>query len=114
MSAMLVEQQVTTPVTSRPRWRHVPQPRGPIARQNHPGSPGGRPVSAPVPMIRTCAAPAVVQPTWQLTRRGLKAAIALFVGMFALATITLAGAFFSVSNDPIEPSTGPFAAIGQG
>lgn len=114
MSAMLVEQQVTTPVTSRPRWRHVPQPRGPIARQNHPGSPGGRPLSAPVPMIRTYSVQAVAQPTWQLTRRGLKVAIALFVGVFALATITLVGAFFSVSNDPIQPSNGPIAAIGQG
>ncbi len=114
MSAMLVEQQVTTPVTSRPRWRHVPQARGPVARPSHPGAPGGRPMNIVMPLVHVRPASAVVQPTWQLTRRGLKAVMALFLGMVALATITLIGAFFTVSNDPFQPATGAAAVISQG
>ena len=115
MSAMLIEQQVSTPVTTRPRWRHVPQPLGPIARPlSHPGAPGGRPMMAPVPLVRTYAAAPVNGSTWQLTRRGLKVAVALFLGTVALATLTLIGAFFGVSNDPVQPGGVPAAAISQG
>lgn len=115
MSAMLIEQQVSTPVTTRPRWRHVPQPLGPIARPlNRPGAPGGRPTMAPVPLVRAHPAEPMIESTWQLTRRGLKVAVALFLGTVALATLTLIGAFFGVSNDPVQPGGVPAAAISQG
>jgi len=56
----------------------------------------------------------VAQPTWQLTRRGLKVAMALFLGMLTLATVTLVTAFFTVSNDPVTRVGAPPAAISQG
>ena len=114
MTATLTQQQVNTPVTSRPRWRHVPQVRGPIARPSHPGAPGGRPTAGAAPLVRTHRPPVVAQPTWQLTRRGLKVAMALFLGMLTLATVTLVTAFFTVSNDPVTRVGAPPAAISQG
>ena len=94
MSALVVDEAVTTRSSSiqssptRPRWRHVPQTRGPIARPHHPVAPGGRPVIATAPLVRvrTPAPSVVAQPGLQLTRRGLAVVMGVFLGMVAAAT----------------------------
>lgn len=106
MSAMLVDEAMTTQVTTRPRWRHVPQTRGPVARPSNPGAPGGRPAVKAVPLVRArMSAPAVAAQSLQLTRRGLVVVMGLFLGVVAVAAVTLVVAFFSVSNDPRVPAS---------
>ncbi|MBK8446392.1 MAG: hypothetical protein IPL41_06830 [Micropruina sp.] len=112
MSALVVDEAVTTRSSSiqssptRPRWRHVPQTRGPIARPHHPVAPGGRPVIATAPLVRvrTPAPSVVAQPGLQLTRRGLAVVMGVFLGMVAAATVTLVVGFFSVSDLPVTPA----------
>ena len=88
MSAMLVDEAMTTQVTTRPRWRHVPQTRGPVARPSNPGAPGGRPAVKAVPLVRArMSAPAVAAQSLQLTRRGLVAVMGLFLGVVAVAAL---------------------------
>lgn len=111
MSAVLVEELVGAPATTRPRWRHVPQVRGPIARPSHPGAPGGRPATAAAPLVRSRAfekpAPEPIAIALgqglQLTRRGLAVAVTLFLGVVAAGVLTLVGGFLAVSNAPVVP-----------
>lgn len=114
MSAVLVEEMVITPTTTRPRWRHVPQTRGPVARPNHPGSPGGRPVAPVAPWVRARArasAPmaAAMGGGLQLTRRGLAVVMTLFLGVVTAGVLTLVGGFLAVSNAPAVPPAAPAA-----
>lgn len=109
MSAVLVDEMVNTavptPVTTRPRWRHVPQPRGPIARPQHPATSGGRPLGPAAPLVRrvVAAEPIVeVAPGWQLTRRGLAVAMAVFLTVVAAGLVTLVAGFLAVSNAPVQ------------
>lgn len=116
MSAMLVDEAIATQVTTtRPRWRHVQQTRGPVARPSNPVAPGGRPAATMVPLVRArVAAPVVVQQGLQLTRRGLAVVMGLFLGVVAVAAVTLVVAFFSVSNDPRVPAPASVAMVTQG
>ena len=114
MSAVLVEEMVITPTTTRPRWRHVPQTRGPVARPNHPGTPGGRPVMAAAPLVRARASAPVaiaVGQGLQLTRRGLAVVIAVFLGAVAAGVVTLVAGFLAIPNVPAVPQAP--AAIAQ-
>lgn len=112
MSALVVDEAVTTRSSTvqsspvRPRWRHVPQTRGPLARPRHPEAPGRRPLITPVPLhpTRPLAPSAVAPAGLQLTRRGLALVIGVFLGMVAAATVTLVVGFFSVSNAPLTPA----------
>jgi hypothetical protein len=121
MSAMLIEtvrdDELAAPrVGSAPRWRHVPQTRGPVARPMHPAAPGGRPSAAPAaPLVRVArpvAAPA--SQGWQLTRRGLAVVMTLFLGMVAAATITAVAAFVTISNEPVQAGQGSVVSVARG
>ncbi len=106
MSAVLVEEMVITPTTARPRWRHVPQGRGPIARPSHPGTPGGRPAAATAPLVRARVAEPVaiaVGQGLQLTRRGLAVVMTVFLGAVAAGVLTLVAGFLAVPNEPAGP-----------
>ncbi len=114
MSALTIDETVGSRLTpTRPKWHHVPQTRGPLARPTHPGAPGGRPVTSSGPWVRT--RPVVWQPAvqhgLQLTRRGLALAVGLFLGMVAAATITLVVGFFSVSNAPVTTPSAPGSSV---
>jgi len=112
MSAVLVQELSTNPTQSRPRWRHVPQTRGPVARPHHPVAPAGRPTTVVAPMVRTRPSVGVeLGHGLQLTRRGLAIAVALFIGVATAAAITVVTAFLSVSNDPVVPPTAALAGI---
>jgi hypothetical protein len=116
MSAVLVEEMAITPAATRPRWRHVPQSRGPIARPNHPGAPGGRPVGAAAPLVRArVPAPVVIAVGHglQLTRRGLAVVVSVFLGAVAAGVLTLAAGFLAISNEPVAPQV-PAAAVQAG
>ncbi|MFT3831801.1 MAG: hypothetical protein QM711_00555 [Micropruina sp.] len=109
MSAMLVEEMVVASPSVRPRWRHVPQTRGPVARPSHPASPVGRPaVAAAPPLVRArVSAPVEIRlgQGLQLTRRGLAVVMAVFLGAVAAGVLTLLGGFLAVSNDPGVPQS---------
>ena len=113
MSAMLVDEALTTTqVTTRPRWRHVPTTRGPVARPSNPVAPGGRPSVGAVPLVRACsAAPVVAHQNLQLTRRGLAVVMGLFLGVVAVAAVTLVVAFFSVPNEARVPASVSAVAV---
>ncbi|MCW3157866.1 hypothetical protein [Micropruina sonneratiae] len=117
MSAMLVDETVQTaavnPATTRPRWRHVPRQRGPIARPQHPATSGSRPLGPAAPLIRratpAAAEPVVeVAPGWRLTRRGLAVVMAVFLSVVAAGVVTLVAGFLAVSNEPVQA---PAAAV---
>ena len=121
MSAMLVEtartdEPATARVSTPPRWRHVPQTRGPVARPAHPAGPGGRPSAPPAaPLVRVArrvAAP--IAQGVQLTRRGPIVVMGLFLGVVAAATITAVAAFVSVSNAPLGVGQGLLVGVGRG
>ncbi|MFT4295494.1 MAG: hypothetical protein QM582_08785 [Micropruina sp.] len=106
MSAVLVEETMVTPTVTRPRWRHVAQTRGPIARPNHPATPGGRPAVAVAPLVRAQApapVPVVVGQGLQLTRRGLAVVMTVFLGAVAAGVLTLVAGFLAVPNEPAVP-----------
>lgn len=112
MSAVLMEELVEAPALTRPRWRHVPQVRGPIARPNHPGVPGGRPAVAGAPLVRARTPRVAPEPIaiavgqgLQLTRRGLAVAVTLFLGVVTAAALTLVVGFLSIPNAPAVPQT---------
>lgn len=105
MSALLIEQAPVTPAPTRPRWRHVPQTRGPVARPSHPSAPGGRPTVTAAPLVRAAAPIAVTSAGWTLTRRGLIMVMALFLTVVAAATVTLIGAFLAVPDVPAPPAS---------
>lgn len=107
MSATLVEEMVVAVPSVRPRWRHVPQQRGPVARPSHPASPAGRPaVAAAPPLVRArVSAPVEIAlgQGLQLTRRGLAVVMTVFLGVVAAGVLTLLGGFLAISNDPSVP-----------
>lgn len=116
MSAVLVEEMVITPTTTRPRWRHVPQARGPVARPNHPGAPGGRPLTAAAPLVRArVSAPVAIAvgQGLQLTRRGLALVMTVFLGAVAAGVVTLVAGFLAVPNEPAVP-VAPAAMVQAG
>lgn len=122
MSAVLVEELAGTPVATRPRWRHVPQVRGPLARPSHPGAPGGRPAVAAGPLVRGRVSEPKPAPEpiaialaegLQLTRRGLAVAVTLFLGVVAAGVLTLVAGFLAVSNAPVVPQA-PSVAVQAG
>ncbi|MFT4218761.1 MAG: hypothetical protein QM619_16490 [Micropruina sp.] len=106
MSLVLVEEMTIAPAAARPRWRHVPQARGPIARPNHPATPGGRPTVAVAPAVRAqqpAPVAVAVGQGLQLTRRGLAVVMTVFLGAVAAGVLTLVAGFLAVSNEPVVP-----------
>jgi hypothetical protein len=104
MSAVLVQELVANPTQTRPRWRHVPQTRGPVARPYHPLAPAGRPAMVLAPIVRSGPSVGVeIGQGLQLTRRGLSMAVTLFLAVVVAAVATVVTAFLSVSNDPMTP-----------
>lgn len=115
MSAALVEEMVITPTTARPRWRHVPQRRGPIARPNHPGTPAGKPSAAIAPVLRARVSEPVaiaVGHGLQLTRRGLAVVMTVFLGAVAAGVLTLVAGFMAVPNEAAVPSAPAMSRLG--
>ena len=123
MSALLIDDLViTAPTRPQPaRWRHVE--RGPQARPQRAGSPGGRPEGVTAPQLRS--APATrpgVRPSarpasdaWQLTDRGIAVAVLLFLSVVAVSAVVLVGAFLSVSDAPVPAAPQvPVAVVAQG
>jgi len=112
MSAVLVQELVTDPAQTRPRWRHVPHTRGPVARPYHPVAPARRPATVVAPIVRSRpSVGAEIGRGLQLTRRGLCLAVTLFLGVVVAAVVTVVTAFLSVSNAPVAPPAPAVAGI---
>lgn len=123
MSALLVDDLVV-PVPTRPqpsRWRHVR--RGPQARPERAGQPGGRPEGVVAPQlgsaaVRTPVARAsatTLSGSWQLTDRGIAAVVILFLAVVAVSAAVLVGAFLSVSDAPVDVAPhAPAVVVAQG
>ncbi len=115
MSAVVVEEMVITPTTARPRWRHVPQTRAPIARPNHPGAPGGRPAGGVAPLVRARVSEPgaiAVGQGLQLTRRGLAVVMTVFLGAVAAGVFTLVAGFMAVPNEAGLPQSPAVSRLG--
>lgn len=124
MSALLVDDLVV-PVPTRPqpgRWRHVE--RGPQARPQVVGLPGGRPEGVPAPELRAArpAVTAVARPAaapradgWHLTDRGIAVVVVFFLAVVATAAVVLVTSFLSVSDAPLHAAPkAPVAAVVNG
>ncbi len=115
MSAVVVEEMVITPTTARPRWRHVPQRRGPIARPSHPATPVGRPAAPIAPLVRArVSAPVAIAVGHglQLTRRGLAVVMTVFLGAVAAGVFTLVAGFIAVPNEAAVPPAPAMTRLG--
>ena len=90
MSALLVDDLLVPAPSAGSSWRRVRGPQEPQLRL------------VPEPAVRP---EAVVAAPLRLTERGLRVVVSFFLALFVTAAVVLVGAFFSVSDTPVDAPT---------